>query len=232
MEAKDVKDDKTALANFAKTCCQEIATVAQRSSFPLNYTLQIVDKEGLNAYSSLGGYVYFHSGFLESLDKKSFDQGKKIICGTMAHEIAHSAIGHGRKTLEMAGLFFVSRTFLISAVQKILEMSYSTNLSDNSMYAYLFFALSIVSLYPTYKLANLYRLFFSQSNEYEADAIGQRFLSNTKYDDDSLIAALEFLRENHDTKDSSSCFKRLFASHPPLNNRIKKLQSLLQENQS
>ncbi len=49
----------------------------------LSYTFQVVDDDAINAFATLGGYVYVHTGLLKTADNEA------ELASVIAHEIGH-----------------------------------------------------------------------------------------------------------------------------------------------
>ena len=63
--------------------------LAQRSDRPdIPYTFQIVDDKSINAFATMGGFVYVHKGLIEEADNEA------ELASVIAHEIGHIASQH------------------------------------------------------------------------------------------------------------------------------------------
>jgi predicted Zn-dependent protease len=54
----------------------------------LHYTFQVVENDSINAFATLGGYVYIHTGLLQAADNEA------ELASVIAHEIGHIAGKH------------------------------------------------------------------------------------------------------------------------------------------
>lgn len=68
---------------------QRLAKTSERSDIP--YTFQIVDSNDLNAFATMGGYVYVNRGLIAAADNEA------ELAGVIGHEIGHIAAKHGIK---------------------------------------------------------------------------------------------------------------------------------------
>ena len=68
---------------------QRLAKTSQRSDIP--YTFQIVDDNGINAFATMGGYVYVNKGLIAAADNEA------ELASVIGHEIGHIAARHGIK---------------------------------------------------------------------------------------------------------------------------------------
>lgn len=57
--------------------------VAASSQSHYTYTFQLVDDDSLNAFATIGGYVYIHTGLLKVI------QNEAELAGVLAHEVGH-----------------------------------------------------------------------------------------------------------------------------------------------
>ena len=65
---------------------QRLAKVSERTEIP--YTFQVVENESVNAFATMGGFVYVNTGLLQEADNEA------ELAGVMAHEIAHIVARH------------------------------------------------------------------------------------------------------------------------------------------
>jgi len=87
--------------NQYKTTLLNTGKVAYANKF--NWTVRIIKDDGtVNAFAVPGGYLYFYTGLIKSLDNEA------EFVGVMAHEMAHVACRHSTKQLTKAyGLDFM-----------------------------------------------------------------------------------------------------------------------------
>ena len=65
---------------------QQLAKVSERTEIP--YTFQVVENQSVNAFATMGGFVYVNTGLLQEADNEA------ELAGVMAHEIAHIVARH------------------------------------------------------------------------------------------------------------------------------------------
>lgn len=66
--------------------------LARSSARPnLKYTFQVVDDDSINAFATMGGYVYLHTGLIKAADNEA------QLAGVIGHEIGHIT---GRHSIE------------------------------------------------------------------------------------------------------------------------------------
>jgi beta-barrel assembly-enhancing protease len=68
---------------------QRLAKTSERPD--LSYTFQVVDSKDLNAFATMGGYVYVNRGLIAAADNEA------ELAGVIGHEIGHIAAKHGIK---------------------------------------------------------------------------------------------------------------------------------------
>ncbi|MEN9223900.1 MAG: M48 family metallopeptidase [Thermostichus sp. HHBFW_bins_43] len=73
---------------------QRVAASSERPHLP--YTFQVVQDPAINAFATMGGFVYITTGALEAADND--DQ----IAAVLAHEVAHISERHGLQQLQQA----------------------------------------------------------------------------------------------------------------------------------
>ena len=75
---------------------QTLAEVSDRSDIP--YTFQVVDDEAVNAFATMGGYVYITTGLMAAADSEA------ELAGVVGHEIGHIAGRHAVKQMRQAAI--------------------------------------------------------------------------------------------------------------------------------
>ncbi len=71
---------------------QRLAQVSERPHIP--YVFQVVEDPAINAFATMGGYVYITTGAIAAA------QTEDQVAGVLAHEIAHITSRHGVKQLQ------------------------------------------------------------------------------------------------------------------------------------
>ena len=70
---------------------QRLVLASPRSDIP--YTFQVVEDDSINAFATMGGFVYINTGLMKAADNEA------ELASVIAHEIAHIAARHGVKQL-------------------------------------------------------------------------------------------------------------------------------------
>ncbi|MEH1874914.1 M48 family metallopeptidase [Nostoc sp.] len=75
---------------------RRLAANSDRPDLP--YTFQVVQDESINAFATLGGYVYVHTGLLKTADNEA------ELASVLAHEIGHIGGKHVVKQMQQKAL--------------------------------------------------------------------------------------------------------------------------------
>ncbi|MGE5656195.1 MAG: M48 family metallopeptidase [Actinomycetota bacterium] len=75
---------------------QRLAQQSERPNLP--YTFQIVDDDQINAFATMGGFVYVNKGLIAAADNEA------QLASVMAHEIGHIAARHAVKQLRQMAI--------------------------------------------------------------------------------------------------------------------------------
>lgn len=70
---------------------QRLAAASDRPD--LIYKFQLVEEDSINAFATMGGYVYMHTGLLKSAENEA------QVAGVMAHEISHVTNKHALQSM-------------------------------------------------------------------------------------------------------------------------------------
>lgn len=84
-------------AAYVKGIGQRLAQQSSRSD--LTYTFQLVEDDSINAFATMGGYVYMHSGLLKAAENEA------QVAAVMAHEIAHIARKHALQAMSNQAVY-------------------------------------------------------------------------------------------------------------------------------
>lgn len=75
---------------------QRLAQVSSRPEIP--YRFQVVDDDNINAFATMGGFVYINTGLIKAADNEA------ELASVMAHEIAHIAGRHAVKQMRQMAI--------------------------------------------------------------------------------------------------------------------------------
>ena len=168
--------------------------------------------------------VAVSTGLLKSMNKEEVE-------AVVGHEVSHVANGDMVTLTLVQGVVNTFVVFLSTVIGHVVDrVVFKTEQGHGPAY----FIVSIVAQLLLSVLATMIVMWFSRYREFKADAGGARLTSNA-----SMAAALHRLQMVHEPKDLPAGefaafgisggigegLKRLFMSHPPLEERIAALQA-------
>jgi heat shock protein HtpX len=169
--------------------------------------------------------VAVSSGLLETMDEDEIE-------GVLGHEISHIANGDMVTMTLLQGVINAIVMFLATIIAYVIVPRRDDDRGDNSLLRYLIIQILeiVLSLFGMILLA-----WFSRYREFKADEGGARLSGREK-----MISALEKLRRTIERADVNNVeafrafkisskrrgFFSLFATHPPLEERIRRLKEL------
>ena len=97
LESGKVKLSKDARINqYVQEIGQRLATTSDRPDLP--YTFQVVRDNSINAFATMGGFVYLHTGLIKTADNEA------ELASVIAHEIGHIVGRHSITQLRNTAL--------------------------------------------------------------------------------------------------------------------------------
>ena len=88
--------DGSSIPQYVDGIGQQLALGTDRSQIP--YTFQVIDDNQVNAFATLGGFVYLNTGLLRAADNEA------QLASVIAHEIAHVDRRHVIQQLQQAAI--------------------------------------------------------------------------------------------------------------------------------
>ncbi|HEV3218535.1 MAG TPA: M48 family metallopeptidase [Candidatus Acidoferrales bacterium] len=170
--------------------------LVRNSDAKVPFTIKVIDSDEVNAFALPGGFFYVYTGLILRADEES------ELAGVMAHEIAHVAARHGTRNMSKGELMQLA---MIPAM-----IFLPGGWAGYGIYE------GIVNTVP------LAFLKFSRDDEREADYLGLQYMYKAGYDPNSYITFFERIRQ--DEKRSPGSIPKVFADHPPTDERIEKAQ--------
>jgi predicted Zn-dependent protease len=161
----------------------------------LNFNLTVVADPEINAYALPGGYVFINTGLLE------FTEQPGEIAAALAHEIGHVDCKHGINT--------VSRIIGMTIVLQLLanQTDHPDRLTQ----------LGSVGI-------GLAQKGYSREAEYQADQAGVHLLKAAGYSAHDLVSFFQKLEQASGSATSNFFLWKLIDTHPPLPERIKRIE--------
>jgi beta-barrel assembly-enhancing protease len=97
LTSKELKiySDRT-VADYVNQIGQKLAPQSDRPNIP--YVFQVVDMDAVNAFATMGGYVYVTKGFLKTADNEA------QLASVIGHEIGHIAARHAVEQMRQRAL--------------------------------------------------------------------------------------------------------------------------------
>ncbi|MCB2056031.1 MAG: M48 family metalloprotease [Geminicoccaceae bacterium] len=203
--------DDPALRAYVDRIGQRLAAVSELSDIPFTFTL--LDSDVVNAFALPGGYVYISRGLL------ALAQDEAEVAGVIGHEIGHVTSRHGaaRQTAGMiGGLLGVLATVGGAVLGGEAGAQLGGQLGN----------LAVAGGVGQY----------SQSQEFQADKLGVRYLARAGYDTEAMGDFLQALQSNAElqakltgTSVSSGGIDHFFASHPYTPDRVTRARERSEE---
>jgi predicted Zn-dependent protease len=168
--------------------------LVRNSDAKVPFTIKVIEDPQVNAFALPGGFFFVNSGLVLKADTEA------ELAGVMAHEIAHVAARHGTRQAtrgEIAQLATIPLIFMGGAA------------------AYGVYQASGLLLPVTF-------LKFSRANEAEADYLGLQYMYKAGYDPTAFVDFFEKIESLEKRKPGT--VSKLFATHPPTDDRIGKAQ--------
>ncbi|HEX2860059.1 MAG TPA: M48 family metalloprotease [Lacunisphaera sp.] len=166
----------------------------------LEWQFAVLDSDTLNAFSAPGGLVFITRGLYEKAESDD------VLAGILGHEIAHITNKNALKIVQRGDLVSGSKGLLLKRSSQAREINSQVS-QVGSMLG--FDVLGLVK-----KIAESG---FDAPTEYTADKDGRRLAVTTGYAPGGLRAVLLNLQQNGENR------KTMFATHPPVAERIKRL---------
>lgn len=209
-----------------KWLLDRVSFYAKAMSIPVP-EVGVYESEEVNAFatgsSKKSALVAFSVGLLKEMNNDEIE-------GVIGHEIAHIANGD---MLTMTLLQGVVNTFVIffSRIAAFIIGNLFRGENGKSINTFSYFILSFIFQIIFGILASPIIFWFSRQREFKADAMSAYYGSKQK-----MISGLKKLKQLHEKvgqskpelqcmKISGKDIKSLFSTHPPLTERIKKLES-------
>lgn len=111
-----------AIVEYVNQIGRRLATNSDRPNLP--YTIQVVQDDSVNAFATMGGFLYVHTGLIRAASNEA------ELAGVMAHEIGHVAGRHAINQMRqmaiasgIAGALGVNQDSLVNiGVQLAMEL--------------------------------------------------------------------------------------------------------------
>lgn len=167
--------------------------IAAGSDRPMPYSFGLLASDIPNAFALPGGPIYVTSGFMMLLESD------RELAAVLGHEIGHIAARHSVAAMSRQ----VGWQFLVDFGASLF--------SDNA---------DLAAMGGSFA-AGMAELSYSRENEYEADALGLRYMTRAGYDPDGMAVMLGRLLSM--SSGPGSKLEELFKTHPNTEYRVQKV---------
>ncbi len=168
--------------------------IVHNSDSKVPFTIKVIDANEINAFALPGGFLYVHSGLILAADEEA------ELAGVLAHEVAHVAARHAMRQMTRSTLANIASIPLIFVGGGV---GYAARSAAG------------LGLPVTF-------LKFSRGFEEEADYLGLQYMFKAGYDPQSFMSFFEKLQAKE--KQKPGTLAKVFASHPPIEERIARTQ--------
>jgi predicted Zn-dependent protease len=173
--------------------------LVRNSDAKVPFTIKVIDSDEVNAFALPGGFFFVYTGLILRADTEA------ELAGVMAHEIAHVAARHATRQMTRG-------TIVNFATIPLIFMGGWAGYGARQ-------AASIAIPMGFLK--------FTRSFEEEADLLGLEYMYKTGYDPTAFVDFFEKVQTLEKRKPGT--MSKVFATHPPTDNRIATAQKNIQE---
>ncbi len=173
--------------------------LVRNSDAKVPFTIKVVDSDDINAFALPGGFFFVNTGILLNAENEA------QMAGVMAHEIGHVAARHGTR-----------------------------NATKSQLINYGSIPLIFMGGWAGYAIRQgaqlaipLGFLRFSRADESEADLLGLEYMYKAGYDPTAFVDFFEKVQAVE--KHKPGTLSKVFSTHPPTDDRIKRAQGNIQE---
>ena len=187
------------LQKYVNLVGNAVAVNSKRATIP--YQFAVLDSPVQNAFAVPGGVIFVSRALVSILDDES------ELAAVLAHEVGHVSAKHALKSTQRAQFFEGVGTITAASVRGDKGKKFASAIVDMQ--------------------AVLFDKGLDKEMEFEADLAAMETSYRTGYDPAAMIRVLEKLQKLEATsKDKKGSW---FSTHPPLAERIARLQAQLQK---
>ncbi len=191
------------LTEYLNAVCGTLVINSSRPELFNGYHVAILDSDQINAFATSGGHILVTRGLLECTDSED------ALAAVLAHEVAHIQLMHSINAIKTSRI----SEALLATAGAAMTLSGNETLQDVADV----FDQSVNEIVTT-----LVNTGYSQSQEYDADAVALEIMYNAGYNPAAMTEMLTLLKERQ--PHSSGGFA---STHPSAENRLKKVREEL-----
>lgn len=173
--------------------------LVRNSDAQVPFTVKVLDATEVNAFALPGGFLFVNTGLIKQA------RNEAELAGVLAHEIAHVAARHGTKQATRG---------------QIAEIASIPLIFFGGWAGYAVRQAAGVAVPMGF-------LKFSRGMEKQADELGLEYMYRAGYDPTAFLDFFERLQSLE--KKKPGAISRVFSSHPPTRDRIKRSQKDIEE---
>ena len=181
-----------AITSYVNSLGQRLANQSKRSN--LRYQFFVVDDKSINAFATLGGYVYVHTGLIRATETEA------QLASVMGHEIAHIVGRHGLENVKQSQKYGTMAA-IAGVAGAVLGGKNGGNIGQ--MAGNLIFGGKLMK--------------HSRDAEREADYLGLYNLQRANYNTGGMVEMFEILASV--SAKNPNLLGNVMASHPPSRER-------------
>jgi predicted Zn-dependent protease len=181
----------SALNSYIDRLGQRLASRSARSNIP--YRFFVIEDKSINAFATLGGYVYIHTGLIAAT------QNEAQLASVLGHEIGHIAARHGLENVKRAQKYSLIAGLIGAAAGAAGRTAGNIGELAGSL------------------IAGGALMKHSRDAEREADYLGLYDLQRAGYNTNGMVEMFEIL--NRIGGSSPDLLGPILRSHPPASER-------------
>lgn len=186
------------LTRYVQQLGERLARVSKRPD--LAYHFFVIEDPTVNAFALPGGYVYIHTGLLQTVESES------ELASVLGHEIAHVVARHGLKNLKKAQQW----QFFVGLLGLGLDAALGQRGAEYGQLASQLLAAGILTKH-------------SRDAEREADFLGLHQMYRARYDPRGMVSLFQKL--DRISRQTPDLLGFVFRTHPPASERIRNTQA-------
>ncbi len=192
-----------AITSYVNSLGQRLANNSKRSN--LRYQFFVVDDKAINAFATLGGYVYVHTGLIRATETEA------QLASVMGHEIAHIVGRHGLENVKQSQKYGTLAA-IAGVAGAVLGGQRGGNIGE--LAGNLIFGGKLMK--------------HSRDAEREADYLGLYNLQRANYNTGGMVGMFEILQSI--SANNPNLLGNVMASHPPPRERAQNTVSEIRTN--